>query len=238
MENKTRILLVDDDQELCALLGEYLQHEGFSVSARHTGEQALSDLQKSLEADLIVLDIMMPGISGLEVLQQLRPQNKIPVIMLTGRGDDIDRILGLEMGADDYLAKPCNPRELVARIRAILRRSQAIPQAATELPEKNVLQIANITLNTSEMLAMVNDTPLTLTAAEFNTLRIFVAHPGETLTKQQLTQQILHRELTAYDRSIDVHVSRVRQKLAAAGVHDLIRSVRGVGYQLLAERNS
>ncbi|WP_028876547.1 response regulator transcription factor [Teredinibacter turnerae] len=229
MENLPLILLVDDDQELCDLIGEYLSAEGFAVDKAHSGQSALTRLASPPECQLIVLDIMMPGLSGLDVLQRLRPSNSTPVIMLTGRGDDIDRILGLEMGADDYLAKPCNPRELVARVRAILRRTQN-PTSG----DQHLLDVAGIQLSPADMQAKALGTPLQLTGAEFNTLKVLMQHPGQTQTKAFLTEQVLHRPLTAYDRSIDVHVSRIRQKLANAGIHDIIRSVRGVGYQLLS----
>lgn len=228
MDTQPHILLVDDDRELCELLAEYLASEGFTVSTVHTGSAALQKVKDAPDLRLIVLDIMMPGMSGLEVLQRLRPEHNIPVIMLTGRGDDIDRILGLEMGADDYLPKPCNPRELAARARAILRRSQHLPAA-----DNLSLQAGAISLTPRDMQASANGEPLTLTAAEFNTLKLLMSQPGATLSKAYLTKMVLHRELTAYDRSIDVHVSRIRQKLAAHDIHDIIRSVRGVGYQLI-----
>jgi two component transcriptional regulator, winged helix family len=153
--------------------------------------------------------------------------------MLTGRGDDIDRILGLEMGADDYLAKPCNPRELVARLRAVLRRAK--PQQVID--NLQPLQLHGITLDLGMLTAEVNNASLKLTNAELNTLRLLMESAGTTLTKQTLTEQVLHRKLEVYDRSIDVHISRLRQKLAAVGVTDIIKAIRGAGYQMISAGN-
>lgn len=234
------ILLVDDDTTLCELLADYLSQSNFSVAMAHSGEQALELLLNS-EAfdafdafDAVVLDIMMPGKSGLEVLQELRRRKNTPVIMLTGRGDDIDRIVGLELGADDYLGKPCNPRELVARINAVLRRSASeVPVSQQAVPSHH-----NIYLDSQALTAKVNEQSLDLTGAEFRVLELLLLNIGTTLTKEHLTETVLHRPLTAYDRSIDVHISRVRQKLAKeGGLHDVIKSVRGVGYQLIRDES-
>ena len=225
------LLLVDDDVELTEMLGEYLENEGYSISYADSGEAALARFDAGEAYDLCVFDIMMPGISGLELLQQIRPKISTPVIMLTGRGDDIDRILGLEMGADDYMPKPANPRELLARIKAVLRRSAAMvaPKQAEEF------SIAGILLNTQTRIVTAKDQPLALTSAEFNVLALLMEKAGTVVTKEWLTEQVLHRKLTAYDRSIDVHVSRVRAKLdqVEAGLADLIKTVRGEGYQLI-----
>lgn len=225
------ILLVDDDAQLCSLLSEYLSGEGFEPTAAHDAESALQLLIQGEQAfGAIVLDIMMPGMSGLELLQVLRQGHGVttPIIMLTGRGDDIDRIVGLEMGADDYMGKPCNPRELAARLRAVMRRSDVAPEAASA-----PLNIHGISLALSTLAASCNGQPLNLTGAEFNVLRCFLVDAGKVLSKAQLTQQALNREYTQYDRSIDVHVSRIRHKLAECGVADVIRAVRGQGYQML-----
>lgn len=238
-----RLLLVDDDKELCSLLAEYLSAEGYRVDAAYSAHEALEKLQNpspssgqsnSNSYSLMVLDIMMPGTTGLELLQQIRPRFTLPVIMLTGRGDEIDRILGLEMGADDYLGKPCNPRELLARIRAVLRRMS--PQAPVEgrLPEQPLI-IGALSLNPATRDARVADQVLELTSAEFNVLAYLMQHAGQVLSKEQLTRWVLHRDLTPYDRAIDVHVSRVRQKLApyfekAGEAVDMIKTVRGQGY--------
>ncbi|WP_045855888.1 response regulator transcription factor [Teredinibacter purpureus] len=232
MENTIpTILLVDDDIELCNLLAEYLSGEGFEAVTSHTGQDAITCIQSNPTISAVVLDIMMPGMSGLEVLRQIRPQSDIPIIMLTGRGDDIDRILGLEMGADDYLGKPCNPRELVARLRAILRRTHNQISNSPDQP----LQLHGITLRISALSVHVNDNQLNLTSAEFNTLQLLLQKAGHTLSKQLLTEAVLHRKLEPYDRSIDVHISRLRQKLSAEGVGDVIKSVRGIGYQMVTE---
>ncbi|WP_185233223.1 response regulator transcription factor [Teredinibacter franksiae] len=227
------ILLVDDDQTLCELISAYLQRDNFTVESVHSGEAALQHLSQPNTIAAMVLDIMMPGLSGLEVLQMLRQKSNLPVIMLTGRGDDIDRILGLEMGADDYLAKPCNPRELVARLRAVLRRVK--PQQVID--NLQPLQLHGITLDLGMLTAEVNNASLKLTSAELNTLRLLMESAGTTLTKQTLTEQVLHRKLEVYDRSIDVHISRLRQKLAAVGVTDIIKAIRGAGYQMISAGN-
>lgn len=232
-----KILLVDDDQDLSELLGEYLQNEGYEVATALSGEAALQRFEAGDRFDLWVLDIMMPGMSGLELLQQIRPRMNTPVIMLTGRGDDIDRILGLEMGADDYLAKPANPRELLARIRAVLRRAQgaSLSDGSSSGFPKAKLRIESIDLDPQLRELKVGGEEVQLTSAEFNVLAYLMQSAGQLLTKEKLTEQVLHRKLTAYDRSIDVHVSRVRAKLdqAQAGLADRIKTVRGQGYQFV-----
>lgn len=233
MSDSAKLLLVDDDQELCQLMGQYLKTEGFEISFAHSAEEALPLLRDNNQYDLLIFDIMMPGQSGLELLQQIRPRITTPVIMLTGRGEDIDRIIGLEMGADDYLGKPCNPRELVARIRAVLRRSalQARPEAT---PEK--VKLHGISLDTGRREVQINNNPMELTSAEFNVLAELMGAAGKIISKDDLTEKVLHRKLTAYDRAIDVHVSRVRQKLASAlPGKELIKTVRGAGYMLVKE---
>lgn len=233
MSENVKLLLVDDDQELCELMGQYLQSEGFEVSFAHSVEQALPLLQQEGHYDLLIFDIMMPGQTGLELLQQIRPRIKTPVIMLTGRGEDIDRIIGLEMGADDYLGKPCNPRELVARIRAVLRRS--VPLSEPEEPMAS-LSLHNIELDPGKRRVVAAGSEIELTSAEFNVLAELMRNVGVIVGKDELTEKVLHRKLTAYDRAIDVHVSRVRQKLAAAiPSSELIKTVRGAGYMLINE---
>ena len=233
MSESVRLLLVDDDQELCQLMGQYLETEGFQVSFAHSAEQALPLLATNGTYDLLIFDIMMPGQSGLELLQQIRPRITTPVIMLTGRGEDIDRIIGLEMGADDYLGKPCNPRELVARIRAVLRRAVVQPVAVTESDQ---LEMHGISLDRGRREVQVKGSSMELTSAEFNVLAELMGAAGEVVAKDQLTEKVLHRKLTAYDRAIDVHVSRVRQKLAQQlPDSELIKTVRGVGYMLVKE---
>ncbi len=237
MENtQLHILLVDDDAELCELLAEFLNNDEFQVSSCHDGFSALETLQKDNQFRAVVLDIMMPRISGLDVLQAIRAQQNIPVIMLTGRGGDIDRIIGLEMGADDYLSKPCNPRELAARLRAVLRRGQLHGRSNNAVAMS--LELHGIELDSAQRQAKVHGQLLELTSAEFNVLALMMQSAGHILSKKELTEKVLHRKLTAYDRSIDVHVSRLRQKLAKAlQVKDLIKTIRGSGYQMVTEEN-
>jgi len=230
--SETQILLVDDDVELTELLSDYLTAEGLSVTIANSGDEALTLFKSGTHFDLAVFDIMMPGLSGLELLQQLRPAFQVPVIMLTGRGGDIDRILGLEMGADDYLSKPCNPRELLARIRSVLRRSRLAEQPLTD----TILTYASVELDPSRRQVRCNGDTIELTSAEFNVLHQFMQHPGEILSKSKLTEMVLHRPLTPYDRAIDVHVSRVRQKVGVCmGNKEFIKTVRGEGYLLVRD---
>jgi DNA-binding response OmpR family regulator len=219
------ILIIDDDQELCALLEDFLQLEGFSTSSIHDGADAI-ELCKGTEYDAIVLDVMLPRVQGFDVLRRLRDFTSTPVIMLTARGDETDRIVGLEMGADDYLPKPCNPRELAARLRAILRRIDN-----TSAPPPELLDIDGLVASTTERKVTLGGMELKLTTAEFNVLLVLMGHAGEVVNKEMLSQQALGRALTAYDRSIDVHVSNLRKKLVGADA-ELIKNIRGVGYQL------
>lgn len=219
------ILIIDDDKELCALLEDFLQLEGFSTDSIHDGADAIERC-KGAEFDAIVLDVMLPRVQGFDVLRRLRDFSSTPVIMLTARGDDTDRIVGLEMGADDYLPKPCNPRELAARLRAILRRTDKSAEPAPEL-----LDVDGLVASTTERKVTLGGTEVKLTTAEFNILIVLMRHAGEVVNKEMLSQQALGRALTAYDRSIDVHVSNLRKKLIGAE-SELIKNVRGVGYQL------
>jgi len=231
---KIELLLVDDDKELTELLSQYLTYEGVKVSICNSAEQALELLKAGHTFDLAVFDIMMPGMSGLDLLQQLRPSISMPVIMLTGKGGDIDRILGLEMGADDYMAKPCNPRELLARIRAVLRRSSL---SATIQPENQSIELMGVKLSPATREVKVAGVLMDLTSAEFNVLHQLMQSPGVVVSKALLTQKVLHRELTAYDRSIDVHLSRVRQKLSQQlKGQELIKTIRGEGYLFILEK--
>lgn len=226
----SKLLLIDDDQALSQLLSEYLVDEGFDVTPAYTGQDGLN-AATSNEYDIITLDIMLPGMSGIEVLKQLRQKNcKTPVLMLTAKGDDVDRILGLELGADDYLPKPCNPRELLARLKAILRRSH---NETTEQPEAQALEI-----NSTRMEASFNDETLKLTGAEFKLLEHLSQHIGQIVSKEDLCQAGLGRPLTKFDRSVDVHVSNLRKKLVSAGAdNDIIVNQRGSGYLLKADKD-
>ena len=221
-----RVLLIDDDKELCSLLAEYLRLQGFTVDAIHDGAAAVAQLRHQ-HYDVLVLDIMLPGMMGLDVLRNLRDFDNTPVLMLTARGEDTDRIVGLEMGADDYLAKPCNPRELAARLRAILRRTDG-----GDVPEqKKQVRVGQTKLNSANRTASHKGADLNLTSAEFNLLQILLQRAGKVVDKDTLSQEALGRPLSAYDRSIDVHVSKIRRKLTDADGDNLIVSVRGLGYQ-------
>ncbi|RMX18198.1 response regulator [Legionella jordanis] len=200
------ILIVDDDTELSDLLVQYLESEGFNVVAVHDGENAV---KKALNQvfDAIILDVMLPKLNGFEVLKAIREHLETPVLMLTARGDDIDRIVGLEIGADDYLPKPCNPRELVARLRAILRRTQKIPA------QRPIIEHSGIVVDCSKRLATHHGEPMELTNAEFNILEMLIKSPGQAFSKEELTEYALGRKYTAFDRSIDVHISNLRNKL-------------------------
>ena len=224
-----KLLLIDDDQELCQLLQEYLTAEGFSVDLAHDGQQALEQVKNAPYA-AIILDVMLPIRSGFEVLKELRQHYSTPVLMLTAKGDTIDRVVGLEIGADDYLPKPCDPRELVARVRAVLRR--AAPHTPTGSSSER-LTVEHIDLHLGSRTTTWQDTEVPLTGTEFSVLELLVRQAGRVISKQDLTEQALNRKLTPYDRSIDVHVSNIRKKLTAAGAHrDLIINVRGAGYML------
>ena len=252
---RPQVLLVDDDKELCDLLKEFLASEDFDTHSVNDGGSAIDYLaHHAQDIDVVVLDIMMPHVSGLDVLREIRKTDThafIPVIMLTGKGDDIDRIVGLEMGADDYLGKPCNPRELAARIRAVLRRTQALKTArgfssdgfssdsqAKQETKEEKLSLHGVTLNPANLTVILENqkTKLELTGVEFRVLYLLMQHAGNILSKAELTEHALHRKLTAHDRSIDVHISRIRQKLASeAGIEDVIKSVRGAGYLFATE---
>ena len=224
-----RVLLVDDDTELCAMLVEYLTLEGFEVSEVHNGADGLEQA-RSGGFELIVLDVMLPRMNGLEMLKALRTTHDTPVLMLTARGEDVDRIVGLEVGADDYLAKPFNTRELVARIRAVLRRA---PGAAKNQGKAATLVAGPLVLEPSSLTARLDDKPLSLTGAEFRVLENLVAHAGQIVSRETLTQNALGRSLEPFDRAIDTHVSNLRRKMGARRDGESpIRNVRGAGYLL------
>lgn len=226
----TAVLLIDDDSELTKLLEEYLEEEQFHLEAAHDG---ISGLEKALTQPyaVVVLDVMLPGMSGLDVLKQLRQKSSVPVLMLTARGSELDRILGLELGADDYLAKPFNPRELVARLRAILRRTAtSAPSSAAGQP----VRLADIELHPESRSVTAGGKPVTLTGAEFDLLHTFLRNPGKIISREDLTQAALGRPMSPMDRSIDVHVSNLRRKLGTYdGNHERIKAIRGSGYVYL-----
>ncbi|WP_329743029.1 response regulator transcription factor [Dyella sp. A6] len=224
----SRILLADDDRALCELLADYLRREGYEVDVVHDGEAALARLRDpSLRPELLILDVMMPGRDGLDTLRELRVQSHLPVIMLSARGEPVDRVVGLELGADDYLSKPCLPRELLARVRAQLRRTAPATTGS--------LQVGSLLLQPGERRASVEGQELPLTGAEFLLLQALAQRAGELVDKATLTRLALGRELERFDRSIDVHVSRLRHKLAEASERaPRIDAVRGAGYVLVA----
>jgi len=226
-DKKPNILLIDDDTELCGMLVEYLESEEFNVDQVHDGLAGVSQAQNN-NYDAIVLDVMMPRMDGFSVLRELRPTNTTPVIMLTAKGEDIDRIVGLEMGADDYLPKPCNPRELVARIKAILRRTQLAPPVQDEIISGELKVIPKA------RKAFFANEELPLTSSEYNLLEALARQVGQVVDKETLSEEALGKKLTAYDRSIDMHMSKLRQKLGD-DEQQLIQTVRGLGYQLTSE---
>ncbi|RDE18437.1 DNA-binding response regulator [Motiliproteus coralliicola] len=222
-----KLLVVEDDPDAQRMLCEYLSLEGFSVRCADDGANGLEQAKRWCP-DLVVLDVMLPGLDGFEVLRQLRRDSCVPVLMLTARREDIDKVLGLELGADDYLAKPYNPRELVARIRAILRR---LPATA---PQKNGadMAIANLVLSPSSFEVYIDRQAIELTRTEFKLLKILIDNQSQVVAKEQLSLELLNRPLEIYDRSLDVHVSNLRKKLQPADVQ--ILTTRGVGYRIEA----
>ena len=227
-----RILLVDDDLELCSMQREYLSNEGFAVQMCHDGERGLEEALSG-DYDLILLDVMMPKLNGIDVLRRLRNHSNIPVLMLTAKGDDIDRIIGRELGADDYVSKPCTPRELVARVRAILRRADPDKQEPGQLQP---LRVGALTISAASRNASWCDELLDLTSTEFNLLEMLCRRAGRIISKEDLSLHTLGRPLARYDRSIDVHVSNLRQKLGVLkDGRSPIQTVRGIGYQLVVE---
>ena len=232
MTTPDHILIVDDDAEIRSLLGDYLQKNGYRTTAVAEGKSMLATLGKG-RVDLIVLDLMLPGEDGLVLCRNLRARSDIPVIMLTARGDDMDRILGLEMGADDYLPKPFNPRELLARIKSILRRAKAIP-GNSETGNAARIHFAGWELDTvSRQLVSPQGVVVPLSGSEFRLLQIFLNHPNRVLNRDQLMDMMRGRETDPFERSIDVQVSRLRHRLADdAKEPTIIKTVRGEGYIL------
>lgn len=227
-----KILMIDDDTELTQLVAEYLALDGFEFEAVHNGEQGLARANDS-NCDLILLDVMLPKRDGLSVLKALRQGPYCPVLMLTARGDDIDRILGLELGADDYLAKPFNPRELVARIKAILRRIELLQQEQHDLSP--LLELNEVRLNAQNRQVSCAGHPISLTATEFQLLEQLMRRAGEVVSKDDLSRAVLGRRLQQYDRSLDMHISNIRKKLAQHSQSEKIQTLRGSGYLFLTE---
>ncbi len=222
----TQVLIADDDRELAALLVEYLAAQGLKADAVGTAELAIERIDAAPgSVDVLVLDVMLPGIDGLTALRQIRSRHTLPVLMLSGRGEPIDRVVGLELGADDYLSKPCLPRELLARINVLVRRHAGPP------PAQDVESVDALTLDVARRGATLAGQDIALTGAEFDVLFALMRDVGQVISRSDLTQRGLHRELQKEDRAIDVHVSRLRKKLAAPGA-PVITSVRGAGYIL------
>ena len=228
MEN---ILVIDDDKELCELLGEYLKPEGFEVEAAYNGEKGI-EMASGKKYCLVVLDIMLPGgLNGFDVLQLLRAKTSIPVLILTARGDDVDRIVGLEMGADDYLPKPFNPRELIARIRAVLRRSKYIRQEMASSVVTKKYRFGDLELDMGERVVLRANKPLKLTNVEFRLLEVLMRNCGSVVPRDDLANEVLDRPLMTYDRSVDVHVCNLRKKLGPKpDGSEMIKAIRGSGY--------
>jgi two-component system, OmpR family, response regulator CpxR len=216
-----RLLIIDDDVELCGLLKEFLQREGFAVECAHEG---LSGLEHAKQGgyDLIILDVMLPGLDGFEVLKRLRTESRVPVVMLTARGQDVDRIVGLELGADDYLPKPFNPRELSARVKAVLRRTEA-------KANRGRLEVSGVVLDPGSRQVTVDGKLIEVTTLEFDILEHLMRNAGHVVSRDGLMESLYNRKSTPFDRSIDMHVSHLRRKLE--GGKPVIKTIRGVGYQ-------
>jgi len=223
----SKVLIIDDDEELCELVSEYLTVEGFETESVHDGEIGL-EKAVSGDFDLAILDVMLPKMNGFDVLRTLREQSKLPVLMLTARGDDMERIVGLEIGADDYLPKPFNPRELVARLRAILRRINS--ENGDNIPAEK-LHVEDLEISASSRSVKLSGVELSLTSVEFDLLSALVREAGKIVKKEDLSENVLERSLSPYDRSLDMHISNLRKKLGVRpdGI-DRIKTIRSVGY--------
>ena len=227
-----RVLIVDDDRDFVEMVREYLQPEGFSIEAAYDYESGLS-AARSHKQELLVLDVMLPGGSGFDLLRNLRKSSSLPVLLLTGRGEAVDRIVGLEIGADDYLPKPCDPRELVARIRAILRRTKNVATG-----DGDWIRVGSVALSPGLRKVKCGERELDVTSIEFNVLEHLLKNRGTVVSRESLAEAALGRKLGLLDRSIDVHVSRLRRKLAecTGDNEELIKAVRGSGYVYAAMR--
>lgn len=222
-----KILIIDDDEELCELVSEYLTVEGFEIESVNDGQTGF-DRALSGDYDMAILDVMLPKMNGFDVLRNLREQSKLPVIMLTARGDDMERIVGLEIGADDYLPKPFNPRELAARLRAILRRSEPV---LDESGAGEKLDIDGIQVSAASRIATCDGVELNLTSVEFELLSELLREAGKIVKKDDLSERVLERKLSPFDRSLDMHISNLRKKLGArSDGSERIKTIRSVGY--------
>ncbi len=224
-----RILIIDDDTELCEMLTKYLQQEGFETEAIHHGRRGL-DLARAAEHDLIVLDVMLPAMNVFDILRELRTTSNIPVLLLTARGEAVDRIVGLEIGADDYLPKPFNPRELLARIRAITRRN-ARETGESAARKRSSLTVGDLRLDPSSRTVLLKGKPVAVTAVEFSLLEVLLRAAGTIVSRDDLAAAVLGRKLSAFDRSIDVHISKLRKKLGTLPKQEeRIKAIRNSGY--------
>ena len=227
------VLLIDDDVELCSMLTEYLGKNDFRVKTAHRGDLGLRAAQQRPWA-LILLDVMLPGMDGFEVLKRIRAESSVNVLLLTARGEDVDRIVGLEIGADDYLPKPFNPRELLARMRAILRRNTSAPVASPA-----VLRVGDLELDTAARRVLRAGARVELTDVEFSLLEALMQSPGKVVSREDLSQAVLGRPFDPFDRSLDMHVSRLRRKLSQSGSDEnQVKTIRGAGYQLVVDRDA
>lgn len=225
-----RLLIIDDDRKLCDLLSEYLEPEGFAVEAVHDGKDGIARVCEG-DFDLIILDVMLPGDNGFEVLRQIRTKKDTPVVMLTARGDDVDKIIGLEMGADDYLPKPFNTRELMARIRTVLRRAKPDKIESATMSSSKSFVVGDVEIDLGTRNVVCSGKTIELTSVEFSLLEHLLRKAGELVSREELTQKVLGRRLSAYDRSIDGYVSKLRKKLGhEVSGSERIKAIRSVGY--------
>lgn len=231
MDNK--ILIIDDDEKLCKLLKVYLEENGFHVLSLPDGSEALRTIGNE-SPDIIILDVMLPEIDGLDILKEIRRTFQIPIIMLTAKGEDTDRIVGLELGADDYLPKPFNPRELLARIRAIMRRSVAEGGDGTEIDSNNLIRVGELNLNRAKQSVLIKDKAVELSSTEYKILEVLMKNPNTILSRDQIMNLARGRDFMAFDRSIDVHISKLRAKLETdPRSPQRIKTVWGTGYMFV-----
>jgi len=229
MEGQRRVLVVDDDRELCQLLERYLRGEGFQVTSVHDGTAGITAALDG-DAEVVVLDVMLPGLDGFEVLRRIRGRSQVPIIMLTARGDEVDRIVGLEAGADDYLPKPFNPRELAARLRAVLRRVGASPSSGAA---GALIRVEDLELDPGARAVLVGGEPVELTGTEFSLLELLARNAGRVVSREELSREVLERRPNPFDRSLDVHISNLRRKLGPLpDGGERIKTVRSRGYIL------
>ena len=229
MIKQHKTLLIDDDTEFCDLLTEYLSGEGFSVTVAHDGQFG-AEIALAENFDIIILDVMLPRLGGFDALKKIKAECNTPVLMFTAKGEEIDQVIGLEIGADDYLPKPCSPRLLVARLKAILRRATD-NEAAQE--DTTIFIADNITIHHDKRFALINETPLELTNSEYNLLLCLVRNKNKVVTKEELCQEGLHRKIEPFDRSVDMHISHLRNKIGKTlSGNPRIRTIRGIGYLL------